>query len=98
MFSEFDIAAFVVYVGEVYTEAHQKKQWVFVTDESASELISKESSDTLLAISFYLPYTEWDSFAPINNNVAGSVVSTYKYTTHPSSLTCSCSFVKVYVL
>ncbi|CAA2969893.1 BREAST CANCER SUSCEPTIBILITY 2 homolog B-like isoform X1 [Olea europaea subsp. europaea] len=72
--SEFDIAAFVVYVGEVYTEAHQKKQWVFVTDESASELISKESSDTLLAISFYLPYTEWDSFAPINNNVAGSVV------------------------
>ncbi|KAL2557929.1 Protein BREAST CANCER SUSCEPTIBILITY 2-like protein B [Forsythia ovata] len=72
--SEFDIAAFVVYVGEVYTAAHQKKQWVFVTDESTSELYTKESSDTLLAISLFLPYMECDSFAPVNYNVAGSVV------------------------
>ncbi|RVW27383.1 Protein breast cancer susceptibility 2-like B [Vitis vinifera] len=53
--SEFDIAALVVYVGEVYTAAHQKKQWVFVTDGSVSELGSEEASNCLLAISFCSP-------------------------------------------
>ncbi|CAK9150441.1 unnamed protein product [Ilex paraguariensis] len=70
--SEFDIAAFVVYVGEMYTAAYQKKQWVFVTDGSISELQSKEPYNSLLAISFCSP--SCDSFAPINFNLAGSTV------------------------
>ncbi|KAG8377073.1 hypothetical protein BUALT_Bualt09G0130300 [Buddleja alternifolia] len=74
--SEFDIAALVVYVGEVYAQGHQQKQWVFVTDGSDPEFCSKESSDSdaLLAINFCLPYTESDSFTPVNCNIAGSVV------------------------
>ncbi|KAK9289849.1 hypothetical protein L1049_008009 [Liquidambar formosana] len=72
--SEFDIAALVVHVGEVYTAAHQKKQWVFVTDGSISELQSEKSSKSLLAISFCSPYIDDDSFAPINYNLAGSIV------------------------
>ncbi|XP_057983241.1 protein BREAST CANCER SUSCEPTIBILITY 2 homolog B-like [Malania oleifera] len=72
--SEFDIAALVVYVGEVYTVVHQKKQWVFVTDGSVSELQQEEFSSSLLAISFCSPCVDNDSFAPINHNLAGSVV------------------------
>ncbi|KHG23348.1 Breast cancer type 2 susceptibility [Gossypium arboreum] len=68
--SEFDIAAYVVYVGEVYTASHQKKQWVFVTDDSISDL----QSDSLLAISFCSPSIDDDSFAPINPNLVGSMV------------------------
>ncbi|XP_012460756.1 protein BREAST CANCER SUSCEPTIBILITY 2 homolog B isoform X1 [Gossypium raimondii] len=68
--SEFDIAAYVVYVGEVYTASHQKKQWVFVTDDSISDLLS----DSLLAISFCSPSIDDDSFAPINSNLVGSMV------------------------
>ncbi|XP_075502367.1 LOW QUALITY PROTEIN: protein BREAST CANCER SUSCEPTIBILITY 2 homolog B-like [Primulina tabacum] len=72
--SEFDIAAFVVYVGEVYVQGHRKKQWVFVTDGSTPESCPKESLDAVLAVSFSLPYVECESFAPVNKNVAGSVV------------------------
>ncbi|XVF55023.1 hypothetical protein PTKIN_Ptkin06aG0003200 [Pterospermum kingtungense] len=72
--SEFDIAAYVVYVGEVYTAAHQKKQWVFVTDDSISDLLSEGLSDSLLAISFCSPCIDEDSFAPINPKLVGSVV------------------------
>ncbi|KAK4478421.1 hypothetical protein RD792_013891 [Penstemon davidsonii] len=72
--SEFDIAALVVYVGEVYMQGHQQKQWVFVTDGSTPQSCSKESSDTLLAISFSLPFSQCDSFSPVNSNIAGSVV------------------------
>ncbi|PPD97740.1 hypothetical protein GOBAR_DD05250 [Gossypium barbadense] len=68
--SEFDIAAYVVYVGEVYTASHLKKQWVFVTDDSISDL----QSDSLLAISFCSPSIDDDSFAPINSNLVGSTV------------------------
>ncbi|XP_034695014.1 protein BREAST CANCER SUSCEPTIBILITY 2 homolog B-like isoform X1 [Vitis riparia] len=71
--SEFDIAALVVYVGEVYTAAHQKKQWVFVTDGSVSELGSEEASNCLLAISFCSPSVD-DSFVPVNSNLEGSTV------------------------
>ncbi|KAK8665667.1 hypothetical protein V6N13_005829 [Hibiscus sabdariffa] len=71
--SEFDIAAYVVYVGEVYTASHQKKQWVFVTDDSISDLQSG-LSNSLLAISFCSPSIDDDSFAPINSNLAGSMV------------------------
>ncbi|XWS43893.1 hypothetical protein CRYUN_Cryun16bG0143700 [Craigia yunnanensis] len=73
--SEFDIAAYVVYVGEVYTAAHQKKQWVFVTDDSISDLLSEGLSDSLLAIGFCSPCIDEDSFAPINSNLVGSLVS-----------------------
>ncbi|XWS60009.1 hypothetical protein CRYUN_Cryun08bG0171400 [Craigia yunnanensis] len=72
--SEFDIAAYVVYVGEVYTAAHQKKQWVFVTDDSISDSLSEGLSDSLLAISFCSPCIDEDSFAPINSNLVGSMV------------------------
>ncbi|KAK2987308.1 hypothetical protein RJ640_000084 [Escallonia rubra] len=71
--SEFDIAAFVIYVGEVYTAAHQKKQWVFVTDGSLTEL-HLEETNPLLAISFCSPCVDCDSVLPINYNLAGSTV------------------------
>ncbi|RAL49003.1 hypothetical protein DM860_001323 [Cuscuta australis] len=67
--SEIDIAALVIYVGELYTVAHQKKQWVFVTDGSRTAF-----SDSLLAISFSLANTENELFASELCNLAGSVV------------------------
>ncbi|XP_052172004.1 protein BREAST CANCER SUSCEPTIBILITY 2 homolog B-like isoform X2 [Diospyros lotus] len=72
--SEFDLAALVVYVGDVYSDALQKKQWVFVTDGSISESHSEEPSNSLLAISFWSPHTDCDSYTPINHNLVGSVV------------------------
>ncbi|PON42490.1 Breast cancer type 2 susceptibility protein [Parasponia andersonii] len=72
--SEFDIAAFVVLVGEVYKGAQQMKQWVFVTDRSISDLQSEEFSDCLLAICFCSPYIDDDSSIPFNRNLAGSTV------------------------
>lgn len=74
-FSEFDIAGVVVFVGEVYTTAHKKKQWVFVTDGSIHDSHSKEPSYSLLAISFCSPYIDCESYMPINFNLAGSTVS-----------------------
>lgn len=77
LYSEFDVVAFVVHVGEVYTSSQQKKQWVFVTDESIMYgLQSEELMDTLLAICFCSPLIEHDSFPPINHNLAGSTVIT----------------------
>ncbi|KAB1224490.1 hypothetical protein CJ030_MR2G016379 [Morella rubra] len=73
--SEFDVAAVVVYVGEVFTTPHQKKQWVFVTDGSISQSESEELSNSLLAISFCSTYTDEDSLALVNSNLAGSTVS-----------------------
>ncbi|XP_075089858.1 protein BREAST CANCER SUSCEPTIBILITY 2 homolog A-like [Nicotiana tabacum] len=75
MSREFDIAAVVVFVGHLYTEAHQSKQWVFVADGSTSTLDSNDESETLMATSFTSPCIETDSFAPINSNLVGSVVS-----------------------
>ncbi|XP_057808208.1 protein BREAST CANCER SUSCEPTIBILITY 2 homolog B-like [Salvia miltiorrhiza] len=69
--SEFDMAALVVYVGEVYRQGCQQKQWVFVTDGSAA---IEGSPDVLLAINFCLPYVEFDSSVPMNSSIAGSVV------------------------
>ncbi|GLT92773.1 hypothetical protein SLE2022_105930 [Rubroshorea leprosula] len=71
--SEFDIAALVVYVGEVYMAAHQKKQWVFVTDDSLFGSQLEDLSNSLLAISFSSPCTN-DSYEPINSNLVGSTV------------------------
>ncbi|XP_056170255.1 protein BREAST CANCER SUSCEPTIBILITY 2 homolog B-like isoform X2 [Syzygium oleosum] len=72
--SEFDIAAFVLYVGEVYTTAHQKRQWIFVTDGSKVEMQAGKYDTSLLAISFSFPPIDDDSFVPINYNLAGSTV------------------------
>ncbi|KAG7965180.1 hypothetical protein I3843_09G211200 [Carya illinoinensis] len=72
--SEFDIAAVVVYVGEVFADPYQRKQWVFVTDGSISELRSEELSNSLLAISFCSSDIDDSSFAPVNSNLAGSTV------------------------
>ncbi|XP_019242935.1 PREDICTED: protein BREAST CANCER SUSCEPTIBILITY 2 homolog B-like isoform X2 [Nicotiana attenuata] len=75
MSREFDIAAVVVFVGQLYTEAHQSKQWVFVADGSTSTCDSNDESETVMATSFTSPCVETDSFAPINSNLVGSVVS-----------------------
>ncbi|CAA0836257.1 Protein BREAST CANCER SUSCEPTIBILITY 2 homolog B [Striga hermonthica] len=77
---EFDIAAFIVYVGDVYRHGHQQKQWVFVTDGSTKEVYS---SDAILAINFCLPWVEFDSCAPVNYNAAGSVVGFVNLTKRP---------------
>lgn len=70
--SEFDIAARVVFIGEVYRAASHRKQWVFVTDGSI-EL----QSDLLLAICFCSPYVEDGLLTPINSNLSGSTVSKF---------------------
>ncbi|GER55767.1 BREAST CANCER 2 like 2A [Striga asiatica] len=77
---EFDIAAFIIYVGDVYRHGHQQKQWVFVTDGSTKEVCS---SDAILAINFCLPWVEFDSCAPVNSNAAGSVVGFVNLTKRP---------------
>lgn len=75
LYSEFDIAAFVVHVGEVYTSSQQKKQWVFVTDGSIMcGLQSEKLINNLLAICFCSPSVDHASFPPINYNLAGSTV------------------------
>nr|XP_043623524.1 protein BREAST CANCER SUSCEPTIBILITY 2 homolog B-like [Erigeron canadensis] len=72
--SEFDVAAFVIYVGEVHKSTHHKKQWVFVADGSINTSHSHDQSDTLLAISFCSPAVDCDSIVPINYNLVGSTV------------------------
>ncbi|KAL3536566.1 hypothetical protein ACH5RR_005027 [Cinchona calisaya] len=72
--SEFDIAAHVIYVGDAYTSDHHKKQWVFVTNGSIHELCSREPLESLLAISFCLPFSDGDQLSPVNYNLAGSMV------------------------
>jgi breast cancer 2 susceptibility protein len=77
LYSEFDVVAFVVHVGKVYTSSQQKKQWIFVTDGSIMNgLQSGKFIDTLLAICFCSPLFDHDSFPPINHNLAGSTVIT----------------------
>ncbi|XP_074302049.1 protein BREAST CANCER SUSCEPTIBILITY 2 homolog B-like isoform X1 [Silene latifolia] len=72
--SEFDTAVFVVHVGLEHVDGLQKKQWVFVTDGSLSELRTDDSTMPLLAISFCSPCTDDDSTSPINYNLVGSIV------------------------
>ncbi|KAL8161901.1 hypothetical protein V2J09_013390, partial [Rumex salicifolius] len=73
--SEFDTATLVLYVGKEYVTAHQKRQWVFVTDGSTSEPEKNEPySISLLAISFCSPYSDAYSVSPVNHNLAGSIV------------------------
>lgn len=73
-FSEFDIAAYVVYVGNVYTDVEQKKQWVFVTDGSTQRSRSGEISNSLLAISFSTPSMDDLPTPHISHSLVGSVV------------------------
>ncbi|VVB12844.1 unnamed protein product [Arabis nemorensis] len=72
--SEFDIAAYVLYVGDAYTDVQQTRQWVFVTDGSTQHSYSGEISNNLLAISFSAPSTNDLSIPQISNNLVGSVV------------------------
>lgn len=71
--SEFDVAAFVVYVGEVHKFGDEKRQWVFVTDGTTTTH-DLSLSDSLLAISFFSPSVDCDSIVPINYNLVGSTV------------------------
>uniref|UniRef100_A0A7N0VDX0 Tower domain-containing protein n=1 Tax=Kalanchoe fedtschenkoi TaxID=63787 RepID=A0A7N0VDX0_KALFE len=72
--SEFDMAGLVVYVGEVFKAVNQKKQWIFVTDCSTSDLSSEEVLHSLLAIHLYLPERIDDLSSPISSNLVGSTV------------------------
>lgn len=74
--SEFDVVAMVIHVGEVFTTAHQKKQWIFVADGSIFESHTG-LSNSLLAISFCSPYVGDESFVPMNCNLVGSTVCTF---------------------
>ncbi|XP_019058392.1 PREDICTED: protein BREAST CANCER SUSCEPTIBILITY 2 homolog B [Tarenaya hassleriana] len=69
--SEFDIVAYIVYVGEA---VKQKKQWVFVADGSCPHSQSEEISNSLLAISFSSPDMGDVSLPHINYNLVGSTV------------------------
>lgn len=75
--SEFDVVAIVIHVGEVFTTAQQKKQWIFVADGSISEPHSEGISNSLLAISFCSPYADDESFVPMNCNLIGSSVCSF---------------------
>lgn len=74
-FSEFDMAGLVVYIGEVFKSANQKKQWMFVTDCSLADFSLENLSYSLLAINICLTERDNDLFAPINSNLVGSTVS-----------------------
>ncbi|GAB2212121.1 hypothetical protein Droror1_Dr00025468 [Drosera rotundifolia] len=71
---EFDTVALVLHVGDVYIAAHQKRQWVFVTDGSIPERQFSDSTSSLLAISFCAPCIEGDSDLPVNYNLVNSTV------------------------
>lgn len=77
-YSEFDTAAHIVHVGDVYTSGHRKTQWVFVIDGSKSN-VKVGNSISLLAICFYSRSTDYDLTPPINYNLAGSTVSNICY-------------------
>ncbi|CAO2820162.1 unnamed protein product [Amaranthus hypochondriacus] len=72
--SEFDTAALVLHVGPELLYGQHKKQWVFVTDGSVSELQTEESEVSLLAIAFSTTCTGDDSISPFNFNLVGSIV------------------------
>lgn len=68
------MAAYVVYVGNAYTDVDQKKQWVFVTDGSLQYSDSGKIANSLLAISFRTSSMD-DLHSPlISHNLVGSVV------------------------
>ncbi|XP_008776286.1 protein BREAST CANCER SUSCEPTIBILITY 2 homolog B-like [Phoenix dactylifera] len=74
--SEFDIAAVIVHVGDVYISGCQKKQWIFLTDGStcSSESLFEGQYDRLLAVSFCSPMIDNDSSALFSHTYSGSTV------------------------
>eukprot|EP00268_Persea_americana_P065099 TRINITY_DN8643_c1_g1_i1.p1 TRINITY_DN8643_c1_g1~~TRINITY_DN8643_c1_g1_i1.p1 ORF type:complete len:867 (-),score=167.40 TRINITY_DN8643_c1_g1_i1:1431-3725(-) len=74
--SEFDMAAVIVYVGEVFVTGQRKKQWIFLTDGSisGSELQMEGLSNCLLAVCFCSSITENVFISPFSHNLAGSIV------------------------
>lgn len=76
-FSEFDIAAVILHVGDVCISGRQKKQWVFVSDGCTwnSTLQYQGQLDCLLAISFRSPFTGNDLSALFSHHHEGTVVS-----------------------
>lgn len=75
-FSEFDIAAVVVHVGEVYISGCQKKQWIFVADGSkrSSEVTFEDLYDCLLAVSFCSPVNDNDLSGLLSQCLVGTPV------------------------
>ncbi|KAK4258374.1 hypothetical protein QN277_007832 [Acacia crassicarpa] len=73
--SEFDTAAYIVHVGDVYTAGHQKTQWVFVIDGSMSSVKFGQTT-SLLAICFcsHSQSPDNDLIPPISYNLVGSTV------------------------
>ncbi|MED6197131.1 hypothetical protein PIB30_053852 [Stylosanthes scabra] len=71
--SEFDMAAYVVHVGNIRVLNAQNKQWVFVTN-AAAEYGFRDCFNSLLAICFSSPSTDFDSFPPISYSLVGSTV------------------------
>ncbi|MQL76987.1 hypothetical protein Taro_009393 [Colocasia esculenta] len=74
---EFDIAAVILYVGDVFVTGHQKKQWVFMTDgsQAGSELQQEGMCNCLLAVNFCLPVIDKDMSPLVNPTLLGSTVS-----------------------
>ncbi|XP_073104918.1 protein BREAST CANCER SUSCEPTIBILITY 2 homolog B isoform X2 [Elaeis guineensis] len=80
--SEFDIAAVIVHVGEVYISGCQKKQWIFMTDGStcSSESLFEGQYDRLLAVSFCSPMIDNDSSALFSHTYSESTAGFFNLT------------------
>lgn len=84
LFSEFDSAAVVLLVGDIYLSGQQKRQWVFIVDGSGSKSESRtetgEICSCILAVSFFSPVIEDDcSFELFNKTLEGSTVVFFLY-------------------
>jgi hypothetical protein len=78
-FSEFDLVAVVLLVGDAYLSGQQKRQWIFMTDGSGSKLDSTietgEVDNCIIAVSFLSPVIEDDcSFKLFSKTLEGSTV------------------------
>ncbi|KAJ4782388.1 Breast cancer type 2 susceptibility protein-like protein [Rhynchospora pubera] len=77
--SEFDIAAVVLLVGDVYLSGQQKRQWIFMTDGSGSKsefgMETGEICKFIVAVSFFSPVTEDDCSSELfSKRLEGSTV------------------------
>ncbi|KAJ3686696.1 hypothetical protein LUZ61_015860 [Rhynchospora tenuis] len=78
-FDEFDVAAVVLLVGDVYFSGQQKRQWIFMTDGSGSKsefgMERGEICKFILAVSFFSPVTEDDCSSELfNRRLEGSTI------------------------
>ncbi|XP_057837345.2 protein BREAST CANCER SUSCEPTIBILITY 2 homolog B isoform X2 [Cryptomeria japonica] len=69
--SEFDVAVFVLHIGEPYTYGLRKRQWLFTSDGSVELESGNKQSEIILAIDFSLPC---DSFIALDHSLVGSTV------------------------